>query len=131
MSARYSKTASRGRAMTTSTLMGSTGRSLSARALLRPRPRPDASAGPPRAEVQAAATARRFGRLSAGGGSGRVRDDAADRVAALEVAHELDGVGLRAALRRAEPTDRRCATEAVHALADQRRAPTVSAGMTA
>src|SRR3954470_17928674 len=92
MSARYSKTSSRGRAMTTSAVTGSTRGILPA----------DLRSGGPR------------------------RDDA-DGVAALEVAHELDGVRRAAAQRRAQRADRRRAAEAVHALADQWRAAAVGA----
>src|SRR3954452_7633622 len=95
MSARYSKTSWRGRAMITSALTGSTRR--------------DSTRGAP-------------SRIS-----GRVPGDAADGVAALEVPHELDGVGLGPALRGAQRADGGRASEAVHALADQRGAAAVRA----
>src|SRR4029079_18122342 len=97
MSARYSKTSWRGRAMITSAVTGSTRR--------------DSTRGP-RARV-----------------SGRAVRHAADGVPALEVAHELDGVGLGRPQRRAQRADRRLATEAVHPLADQRGAATVRAAV--
>src|SRR4051794_5437005 len=105
MSARYSKTSSRGRSMLASTVMGATaGRQFRART--------------------ASATAR-CGRPSGG------RAQPADGVPALAVADDLDAVGLGAAQRGAQGADEAVAGVPVDLLADERRPPAVHAAVAA
>src|SRR3954462_12494677 len=103
MSARYSKTSSRGRSMLASTVMGSTaGRQFTA---------PTGSA--------TARCAQRSGGPA----------QPADRVPALAVADDLDAVGLGAAQRGAQGTDKAVAGVPVDLLADERRPPAVHAAV--